>query len=46
MEIETSEVMKNYNDFPTCFKYYGDTLGYSETVFFGWKNKIYTTEVK
>ena len=33
------------NDFDTCFLNFGQFFGYSNNVFFGWNNVIYTTEL-
>jgi len=45
LENNTNDkIMDRCEGFSNCFKYYGDILGYSRDVYFGWNNKIYTTE--
>ncbi|MAZ55922.1 MAG: peptidylprolyl isomerase [Flavobacteriales bacterium] len=34
------------NDFLSCFTNTGKFFGYSQDVYFGWNNQIYTTEIK
>jgi len=47
--MQDNEVVHNIFDctsFSSCFMTTGVNLGYSEDVYFGWKNQIYTTELK
>ena len=46
MDDEVTHDVFDCTSFSSCFMTTGLNLGYSEDVYFGWKNQIYTTELR